>query len=180
MNQNNIIFSWLGGLTVLVIILAYFQFSNNQKLVYIDSSKLLAGYQGMKDAQADFQTKSKTWKANVDTLMAEVQRSIMDYEKESPKMSTKEKELSRELIKTKQKQLQDYQRAIQEQSAQKDQEMTQQVLVKVNTFLTEYGKSKDYNIIFGATTAGNIIYAEEAMDITDEVLELLNSQYQNI
>lgn len=165
---------------MLVIILTYFQFSNNQKLVYIDSNKLLAGYQGMKDAQADFQIKSKTWKANVDTLMAEVQRSIMDYEKESPKMSAKEKELSRELIKTKQKQLQDYQRAIQEQSAQKDQEMTQQVLVKVNTFLTEYGKSKDYNIIFGATTAGNIIYAEEAMDITDEVLELLNSQYQNI
>lgn len=180
MNQNNIIFAWLGSLTVLVIILAYFQFYNNQKLVYIDSNKLLAGYRGMIDAQADFQKKSQTWKANVDTLMAEVQRSIMDYEKESPKMSAKEKELSRELIKTKQKQLQDYQRAIQEQSAQKDQEMTQQVLVKVNTFLTEYGKSKDYNIIFGATTSGNIIYAEEAMDITDEVLELLNSQYQNI
>ena len=180
MNQNNIIFAWLGGLTVLALMLAYFQFANEQKLVYIDSNKLLAEYQGMKDAQAEFQKKSLTWQANIDTLMVEVQRSIMDYEKESPKMTTKEKELSRELIKTKQKQLADYQRAIQEQSAQKDQEMTQQVLVKVNTFLSEYGRSKDYNIIFGATSAGNIIYAEEAMDITDEVLELLNSQYQSI
>ena len=105
MNQNNIIFAWLGALTVLTVVLFYFQFANNQKLVYIDSNRLLAGYQGMKDAQSKFQKKSLTWKANVDTLMSEVQRSIMDYEKESPKMTTREKELSRELIKTKQKQL---------------------------------------------------------------------------
>ena len=168
------------ALLVLVTIMMYLQFSTNTNIVYIDSNRLLANYQGMKDAQAEFQQKASTWQANVDTLMSEVQKSIMDYEKESAKMTKKEKELSRELIRTKQKQLGDYQSAIKDQSAQMDQEMTQKVLAKVNTFLTEYGKEKNYKVIFGATNAGNIIYADEAMNITDEVLEILNKQYQKI
>lgn len=180
MQKQQIHFFLTIGLTVAVAFLVYLQFSGNSKMVYIDSNKLLGNYQGMKDAQVEFQKKNTLWQANVDTLMVEVQRSIMDYEKTSAKMSKKEKELSRELIRTKQKQLGDYQAATREQSAQEDQQMTQQVLVKVNTFMTEYGKRKGYKVIFGATTAGNIIYAEDAMDITDEVLELLNAQYQKI
>lgn len=180
MSNSKILSAWMGGLTVLFFILVYLHFSSSQKMVYIDSNQLLNGYVGMQDARAEFQQKATRRQANIDTLMSEVQAAIMDYEKESQKMTTKEKELNKELIRTKQRQLQDYQAAMRDQSAQEDQQMTERVLTTVNSFLTEYGKNNNYKVIFGATSSGNIIYADEAINITDEVLVLLNAQYQKM
>lgn len=180
MLNSKIVTAWLGGLTFLFFILVYLHFSTNQKIVYIDSNQLLNGYHGMQEARAEFQKKASVWQANVDTLMNEVQTSIMDYEKESQKMTAKEKELSKELIRTKQRQLQDYQAAMRDKSAQEDQLVTERVLTTINSFLTAYGKKNNYKVIFGATASGNIIYAEEAINITDEVLDMLNAQYQKM
>jgi len=177
MQKNTLTIIWLSILSALVLYIGYTQFSKSQKLVYIDNNKLLNNYQGMLDARQAFQSKATVWQANIDTLMSEVQKSIMDYEKGSGKMTTKERELSKELIRTKQKQLKDYQVAINEKSSAEDQQVTQGVLTVVNAFIEEYGKENNYKLILGATTAGNIVYAEESMDITDEVLAALNAQY---
>src|SRR5688572_21510852 len=72
-------------------------------VVYVDSNKLINNYKGMQDARKVYQQKATSWKANVDTLAQEVQQQIMSYEKESGKMTAKERQLSQELIRTKQK-----------------------------------------------------------------------------
>ncbi|WP_456459474.1 OmpH family outer membrane protein [Reichenbachiella sp.] len=180
MTSNKMLTAWMGGLTIILFLVVYLQFTANQKIVYIDSNQLLNGYQGMTDARAAYQQKASLWQANVDTLMKEVQTAIMDYEKESQQMTAKEKELNKELIRTKQRQLQDYQAAMRDKSAQEDQQMTERVLTTVNAFMVDYGKKNNYKVIFGATNAGNIIYADDAINVTDEVLEMLNAQYQKM
>ena len=178
MAHHKLAYIWLSALTLFSVFLLYFFTEGQQEFVYIDSQQLLSEYKGMQAARQEYQQKTAGWQANIDTLMKEVQVAIMDYEKESPKMTQKEQELSRELIKTKQQQLKDYQYAIKNKSAQEDQAITQRVLTTINAFLTDYGKQHHYTIIFGATTAGNIIYAKDAVNITEEVIALLNAQYQ--
>ncbi|MEO1049461.1 MAG: OmpH family outer membrane protein [Bacteroidota bacterium] len=151
--------------------------AKQDKLVYVDSNKLLNNYKGMLDARTEYQNKAAVWKSNVDTLLVEVQRQIMSFEKESAGMTKKERELSQELIRTKQQQLADYQKAIQSKAQQEDVQMTQTVLTVVNEYLKRYGESKNYHIILAATDAGNIVYAQEGTDITDEVLVGLNQEY---
>jgi len=56
--------------------------------------------------------------------------------------------------------------------------MTQTVINDINDFVKDYGKNHGYPIIFGAGGNGNIMYAEEASDLTGEVLEGLNAQYE--
>jgi len=92
-------------------------------------------------------------------------------------MTKKEKELSQELIRTKQKQLMDYQRAMNEKAAQEDNTMTGQVLEQVNAYVKKYGEDKGYQIIMAATDYGNVAYADESLNVTDEVLEGLNKLY---
>lgn len=171
----------LWGLNLgLLAIIAFFLFTGfyqQERIAYIDTAKLMEGYEGMKQARAQYRQKAEVWQANVDTLVSEVQQQIKTYEKESAGMSAKEKELSQQLIRSKQQQLGEYQKAIQEKARQADVEMTQQVLATVNAYLTDYGKAHNYRIILAATDAGNIIYAEEGMDITADVLEGLNEGY---
>lgn len=157
-------------------ILYYLHFTAD-KLVYVDSAQLINNYQGMIDARKVYQQKAGTWKANIDTLASEVQHAIQDYEKESPSMTAKEKELSRELIRTKQKQLAEYQKAMNEKAGQEDAQMTSQVLEQVNSYIKKYGEAHGYRVILAATEYGNIAYAEDGLDITGDVLEGLNKEY---
>jgi outer membrane protein len=160
-----------------IIALAYLHFNHAEKIYYVDSAQLVNGYKGMQDARKAYQQKATTWKANVDTLASEVQQQIMQYEKESGKMTPKEKQLSQELIKTKQNQLMEYQRATNAQAQQEDGKMTGDVMGQINAYLKKYGKDHGYKIIMAATEYGNIAYADESLDITAPVLEGLNKEY---
>ena len=119
---------------------ALYFFRDQEKLVYVDSAKLLNGYQAMVDARKDYQRKASSWKANVDTLTSEVQDAIKKYERDLAGISARERALSEELLKSKQRQLMDYQRAMQEKAQQEDQKMSQDVITQANSFLERYGK----------------------------------------
>ena len=157
---------------------SYFFLGTAEKVAYVDSNSLLSGYQGMIDARADFQKMSAEWQARIDTLTVDVQNELKRHEKEVAKMTKKEKGLSEQLIRSKQQQLVTYQKAIQEKAAQEDARITQAVIDDMNAYIQDYGKQKSYKIIFAATNVGNILYAQEGVNITEEVVAGLNIKYR--
>lgn len=165
----------INTLAVTFLILSYFFFSTN-KIAYVDSAKLLTGYKAMVQARSEFDEKQKTWGANIDSLTNDVKDAIQRYEKTAALGTEKEKQLSKELITGKQRQLYEYQNAIKQNASQEEQRLTQNVLSTVNAFLLRYGKKHGYKIVFIAAN-GNIAYADQGMDITDKVVEQLNKEY---
>lgn len=163
--------------TALLVVILILYFFRDNRVVYVDSLKLMNGYAGMQEARKSYQQKAAAWKANIDTLTSELQRLIMRHEKETARMTSKEQQLSEELIRSKQNQLRQYQQATNSQAQEQDARMTADVVNEVNAFLKKYGEEKGYTIIMAATEYGNIAYADEDLDITDEVLEKLNKQY---
>lgn len=146
--------------------------------VYVDVNKLIDGYNRTKEVRAEFETKAKTLNANVDSLMVNWQDELKAYEKERSKMTKKELELKQQLLSNKQQQLNNYQQAIQKQIQEEDQKATQTIINDINDYVKLYGKENDYDIIFGATGAGTIMYASEMADLTDKVLEGLNKEFK--
>lgn len=166
--------------SVLAILLAsialYFAKSSSQ-LVYVDVNKLIEGYKRTKIAKAEFEKKAGTMKANVDSLVTGWQKELQQYEKERASMTAKELKLKQELLANKQQQINGYQEAIQKQIQEEDKKVTQTVINDINDYVKEYGKKQGYKIIFGASGGGNIMYAEESTDLTEEVLKGLNAEY---
>jgi outer membrane protein len=160
---------------VIFMLLSFFVFPS-QKIAYVDSARLLNGYKAMVEARKEFEKKQATWQANVDTLMADVQNAIKKYEKTAATGTEKERQLSKELITGKQKQLYDYQNATHQNATQEEQRLTQNVLTTVNAYLLRYGKKHSYKMILIAAN-GNIAYADPDMDITDKIVEELNKEY---
>jgi outer membrane protein len=150
---------------------------NTDKIVYVDAMKLMSGYKGMEIAKQEYEAKTAVWRNNVDSLKTELTASIGDYESKEKMMPTGEKLLTEKLLQAKQDQFLTYQQAVAEKIQQADQELTSKVLQRVNEYVKKYGEQKGYSIIMAATQYGNIIYAKEATDITDEVLEGLNREF---
>jgi len=92
-------------------------------------------------------------------------------------MTFQERQLSLELIHTKQKQLKEYQQALNTQAKQEDSKLTAEVIAQINAFIKKYGERRGYTIVMAATDYGNIAYADEGLDITDDVLDGLNKEY---
>lgn len=151
---------------------------NSSELVYVDVNKLLDGYGRTKVEREKFQIKAKTLSANVDSLVVDWQLELKKYEKEHSKMTSKEKELQQELLSNKQQQINNYQQAIQKQIQEEDKKSTQTVINDINDYVKDYGKTHNHKIIFGASGAGNIMYADKTTDLTETVLEGLNKEYE--
>lgn len=164
-------------IALIASISSFFYFQSQNDLVYVDVNKLIEGYSRTKVERQAFTKKTEVLKANVDSLVTNWQSELKSYEKERVSMSKKEIELKQQLLNTKQQQLNNYQQVIQKQIQEEDQKMTQTVVNDINDYVKEYGKTHGYPIIFGAGGSGNIMYAEDASDLTEKVLKGLNNQY---
>jgi outer membrane protein len=165
-------------LALAAIAFAAVVYFNKKEIVYVDSMKLITNFKGAKVAKDAYEKKIAVWKANIDTLTMETNREIAKYEKEKKGMSAREQKLSEELIGTKQQQLESYRQATAENASKEDQLVTGKVFKEINDFLKQYGEQKGYEFIMAATSAGNIVFAKKGNDITDEVLEKMNAEYQ--
>lgn len=168
----------LSIIAIAIGIFSFFYFQSSSQQVYVDVNKLLDGYKRTKIVKAEFEAKAKTMNANVDSLMVGWQNELKAYEKERASLSKKELELKQQLLSNKQQQLNNYQQAIQKQLQEEDAKATQTVINDINDYIKEYGKKHNYPIIFGASGGGNIMYASDASDLTNEVLEGLNSEFE--
>lgn len=177
-NLNGNYKKWLYRLfiTSAVLLLLYNNFLRSDKIVYVDSTRILNEYKGSVEAKKQYQQKAKLWQANIDTLTEEVKSSIKGYEHSLATMSDKEKSLAKQLIQTKQKQLLDYQKAIQDNAQQENAKTMNAVVSQINSFLSAYGKKHNYKLILIANQSGTIAYAREGLDITNDIIEELNKE----
>lgn len=168
----------LAVLALIVSMCSFFYLKSSSQLVYVDINKLMDGYKRTSIEKSKFEEKAKLMQSNVDSLVADWQNELKVYEKERATMSEKELELKQELLGNKQQQINNYQKAIQGKIQEEDQKASQTVINDINDYVKEYGKKHNYRIVFGASGSGNVMYADEDANLTDEVLEGLNSEYQ--
>ncbi|WP_140487108.1 OmpH family outer membrane protein [Flavobacterium sp. GSA192] len=162
---------------VILSVVAIYMAKSSSELVYVDVNKLIEGYSRTKVAKAEFDKKANLMKANVDSLVANWQKELKNYEKERSSLSPKELKLKEELLGNKQQQINGYQEAIQKKIQEENQKVTQTVINDINDYIKEYGKKNGYKIIFGANGGGTIMYADESSDLTEDVLKGLNEEY---
>lgn len=149
-------------------------FTADEKVAYIDTGKLLENSNDMKTMKEQMKSEVDKAKANIDTLTKEFESSLKQYEKDLGKMSAKEKELSKQLLENKRMQLIQYQQAVEQKVGQQEEKLRQEVLNKINKDIAQYGKEHNYKLIF-ATSGGNIAYGSVDVDITEEVIKVINN-----
>jgi outer membrane protein len=168
---------YISASAIVISLIAIYLAKSSSELVYVDVNKLITGYGKTKVAKAEFDKKANLMKANVDSLVANWQTELKNYEKERASLSPNELKLKQELLGNKQQQINGYQEAIQKKIQEEDKKVTQTVINDINDYIKEYGKDHNYKIIFGASGGGNIMYADESTDLTEEILKGLNTEY---
>ncbi len=149
-----------------------------EKIAYVESSKLLEGYQGMKDARRAFEGKAKGWERQNAALVGAFRAAVEDYQKKAPAMSAELRATSEARLQQMQQESGQQQEKIGRQAQEEEAKLTQTVLGSVNKKVEAYGKARGYTLILIAAPSGTIAYGRKDLDITVPVLAYLNQNYR--
>ncbi|WP_299254033.1 OmpH family outer membrane protein [uncultured Aquimarina sp.] len=152
----------------LVVISALFSFCflsrSESTIAYVDNVTLFNGFNMSKDLGKINNGKIIKQKKKLDSLYTIY--SIFKEQKNTEKATTLETQLR----------LEDQElRKINEYFSK---EVSQQVWNRLNQYIKDYGEANKHEIILGTQGNGNIMFAQDGIDITEMVLEYANTKYE--
>jgi outer membrane protein len=154
--------------------------SSSGTTAYVDMDAIVGNYEMYADLQSKFSEKKQLLEAEMNTKSKNYQSSVLDYQNKMqkgllarPAASETEQKLAAEQQKL--LQLRDKYMA---QLAEEEQAMKRQILSSITEFLTPYSKDKGYSYVFANSLGGNMLYADQAFNITQDVLKGLNAKYK--
>lgn len=158
---------------IFLCVLAYFVFTKKAKVACIDNSKVISSYPGIEQAAKKLQVKELELKAKADTLSQEFQIKLREYEKNKSSMNTAQIQAAETELRMMQDRYSHFSTINDEKFKKEQIEVTEKAIQEINKIIARFAKEKGYSVVLGATSTGNLVYADEAIDITDEIIQLL-------
>ena len=167
------------------------------KIAYVNTDSLNANYKYIKDLEKELnafkQGKENSLKQQMDKLQADgnaLQDDYQNYLQNGSSMSltqqqNKEAELKKRdaEIKKRAKQLAQLEQDYTSQILEKQTSENKKMIDAVYAFIREYNaQNQQFNLILAktGTELPFILYGDEAMDITDEIIKGLNEEYEKV
>lgn len=152
--------------------------SAGEKIVFVNSDSLLNKYEYFKDLKTKMETKGKAADADLNSKSQAFQREVQQYQQQQNTLSADQRAATEQRLQRKQQELQAYQQnagaALQNENA-KEQET---LYNKVADYLKGYAKAKGYKMVLTYAKGNSaILFADESLDVTSEVLKGLNEAY---
>jgi outer membrane protein len=143
------------------------------KIGFIDIQRAISESQAGKRAKERFQAQVKKVEADLLKEKTEIERLKADLDKKGPLLKEEER---RNLEADLQRRYVSYQRGMQDQQQelrQKEGEMTGDILKELEKIVNEVGKADQFTLILERS---QILYSDQAIDITNRVIEAYNSR----
>lgn len=202
--MKNISLALNGILTIAVIILFYLHFSGattdktqekeivkkveedvvveeiESKIAYINVDSLQKNYKFYSDLINKLKGRESKYEKELSQKSAAFEKKVMEFQKKAPTMTqfegqTRQKELADEEQKL-YKLRDDFAVKFQNEEAKLNDEFQKDV----KDYIKEFNKNKNYNIIIGASSVGNVVlYYDEGINISNAVIKGLNTQYEH-
>ena len=184
-------------LLIAVIVLYILHFSGNSKstsnqggtvtmnadarIVYINMDTLLNNYTQSRELNEAFLKKLEANRTELNIKVKNFDREAAEFRNkvENNGFMTRERAEQAQMdLMIKQQNLQKLQQEMTENAQREQMEINRKLYDAITNFLTEYNKAKGFQLILSTTLGGNVLFAQEGFDITNDVVNKLNEQYK--
>lgn len=150
-------------------------FAAEAKIGYVDLQKALNLSEAGKTAKQQIEKKVKDYEQQINQRKEELKKAKDDLEKQALLLSedarsSKEREYQQKL-----KDFQRFTKDIQDELQQRDNDFTHKILDDLIKVVAEIGKKEKYTVILEKNQS-SLVYADPAIDMTDQVIKEFNRQ----
>lgn len=148
-------------------------------IVYVNSDSLLNNYEYFKDVKNVFQEKSKKAQADLTAKSTAFQREVAQYNQSAASLSADQRQGTEQRLARKQQELAAYNQNAGNALANEEAVENDKLYNKVSEFLKGFAKTKGYKMVLTYSKANpTVLFADESLDVTKEVLAGLNDAYK--
>ncbi len=151
--------------------------TSNLKIAYVNIDSLLANYNFYKELENRFLEKQKKLENDLNNKIQNFEKEALNFQKKVQNnsfISQESAQLQQQELMQKEQELYRYRDELTNQLAKEHMRLEKQLLDTVNNFLKIFNKNRRYSFILKKDA---ILYGDEALDITDTIITLLNKRY---
>ncbi len=149
----------------------------NLSIAYVNSDSLLSNYDYFKDLEKQFSEKRDKLNAEYQNRAEGLQQEISNFQSTAGNMTISQARAVEEDLRKKQQNLMMYQEQLGQQLMQEEAKMNSDLYDKVSEYLQQHGKNKNLQIVLTYTKGSGVLYANDSLNITEEVIVGLNDAY---
>jgi len=168
-------------LFALIIALGATLYSQNIRVAYINSTRVMAEASETREAQRLFEIEREKWNSEIDDMSAEITRLESEYERRKLTLSPEGKQEAEAAIVAKMRERQTRVESIYGENGQAERvnnELLAPIMTRLREVLNTIAIDENYAVIFDASSSG-IVWAQERLDITQQVIIEMNRQGRN-
>jgi outer membrane protein len=152
--------------------------SNNLRMAYFNLDSLEAHYQYFKDVLDQVKGKESEMNAELSSMEKSYQKKIAEWQKKAPTMSQTEGQEAQQEYAQMQQNYQIRKQTLQESLMKHNEDLKMDIRRKIEDYLKEYNKTKGYNYVISYDANSFIYLKDTANNITDDLVDGLNSAYK--
>ena len=152
----------------------------NMKIAYVEIDSLLTKYRFWNDLNEMMIKKEENIRTTLNEKAKDLDYEMREFQRklENNGFASRERAEQENLrISQKQRDLQQLQEKLSNELQAENQKNSLQLRDSINSFLKIYNKDKGYSLIISNTGFDNLLYADPAFNITNEIVEGLNARY---
>ncbi len=146
------------------------------KIAYFEMDSLEASFAMVKDVKSELDKREVAVNSELSGLEKKYQNKIAQYQQQGPTMNQVQSEAAQRDVMQMQQSIQSRKQSLDQEYQDFYMRKMKDVKSKIEDFLKEYNNAKGYTYIF-AYEPGLFYYRDTAYNITNDVIQGLNSRY---
>lgn len=153
--------------------------SGNISVAYVNSDSILVHYDLVKSMRTSLESKTSALENELKRKQATFEKDAAYFQEQVNKQTISEasaQEIYTELMGEQQK-LYELREKYSAEIARQEYDLNLVLIDSLNNFLSRYNKTVNYDYILSYSRGGNILVANDSLDITNSVLKLINQEF---
>lgn len=149
-------------------------------IAYVNTDSLLANYNMAKDLNEELIKKTEDARASINSQAAALEKEVNEFQRKvqtNAFLNEQRAQSEANRLQNKKDQLDQLNYKLQNDLAQEQAQMNDRLIDTIQSVLKEYNAVKKFEFILSNTMHDNILLDNPKYDITNELLEILNSRY---
>lgn len=148
------------------------------RVAYINSDSVLQHYEYLKANRVQLEAKSKKIEQEYRNRAQGLQNEITAYQRNVTNMTLGQVKAVEEDLGKKQQNLQMYQQTISQQLMEEEAKLNKELYDRVTAYLKKFAAEKDLHFVLKFDVSSDVLYAGDALDVSQDVILGLNSEYE--
>lgn len=148
------------------------------RVAYINSDSVLQHYEYLKANRVQLEAKSKKIEQEYRNRAQGLQNEITAYQRNVTNMTLGQVKAVEEDLGKKQQNLQMYQQTISQQLMEEESKLNRELYDRVTAYLKKFATEKDLHFVLKFDVSSDVLYAGDALDVSQDVIQGLNSEYE--